>query len=186
MPTVKQIISQIAPVSQVLASNYIANGVLFGAPLNPIWNIQIYVETQACLPRYIQEDIENGGTPSQTMIDMANYVFSIISGGFGQRALFLINSGGVVPSPNPPATLYGYPISSSYTATTDGETVLELRDVDNNLLPSGALVVWVQKSTTPLPLQSVQYRYVEPNLILLDGIALSEFEILSFLYVVPI
>lgn len=187
MPTVTQIVIQIAPISEVLASNDVANGVLFGEPLNAMWPIQIYVETQSCLFRYQQEGISNGNPPSQTMINNANYLYSIICGGYGQRALFLIDSGGAVPSPTPqPSQGYGIPISSQYTAVNDGEFELELRDVNGNLLPTGSLIVWVQKSTTPLPLQSVQYRYIEPNLVLLDGISMGADEILSFLYVVPI
>lgn len=186
IPTVTQIVTQIAPISGVLASNDVMNGALYGQPINAMWPIQIYVETQSCLWRYTAEGIADGAPPSTTMISNAYYLYSIICGKYGQMALALINSGGVVPSPNPPTQLYGIPISSQYKATIDGETSLLLRDVDGNLLPEGALIVWVSKSTTPLPLQSVQYNWVPPNLVLLDGIALSEFEILSFLYVVPI
>lgn len=185
-PTITQIVTQIAPISQVLASNDVANGVLFGQPINPMWPIQIYVERKACLFRYEQENIANGGTPSQTMINNANYLYSIICGGYGQRALFLLNSGSVVPSPDQPTQIYGIPVSSQYTATVDGETVLELRDVNGNLLPTGSLIVWVSKASTPLPLQSIEYNYVEPNLVLLAGISMGAEETLSFLYVSPL
>lgn len=185
-PTITQIVTQIAPISEVLASNDVANGSLYGEPLNWMWPIQIYVETQSCIFRYNQEGIATGGIPSQTMINNANYLYSIICGGYGQRALFLLNSGSVVPSPDQPTQVYGIPVSSQYIATVDGETVLELRDVQGNLLPTGSLIIWVSKSTTPLPLQSVQYNYVEPNLVLLDGISMGADEILSFLYVSPV
>lgn len=185
-PTVTQIVTLIAPISEVLASNDVANGVLFGAPINPMWPIQIYVETQSCLFRYEQEDIANGGTPSTTMINNANYLYSIICGGYGQRALNLINSGSIVPSPDQPTQRYGYPLTSQYVATSDGETSLLLRDSNGAVLPFGSIITWVSKSTTPLPLQSVQYNYIHPNLILLDGISMGQDEILSFQYVVPI
>lgn len=185
-PTITQSVTQIAPISEILASNDVMNGALFGEPLNFMWPIQIYIETQSCLFRYNQEGIATGGTPSETMINNANYLYSIICGKYGQRALFLRNSGGVIPSPNPPTQLYGIPISSEYVATVDGEVSLPLRDVSGNLLPAGALIVWVSKSTTPLPLQSIQYNWVPPNLVLLGGISMSAEEILSFLYVVPL
>lgn len=182
MPTVTQIVTQIAPISEVLASNDISAGALFGAPLNPMWAIQIYVETQTCLWRYEQENIATGGTPSARMIANSNYLFSIICGKYGQRALSLLNSGGVIPGTSSTIT-YGIPTTSYYTAITDGETVLALKKVDGSALPTGSLIIYVVKGVTPL--NPNQYSFVYPSLTLLSGISMSADEVLSFMYVVP-
>lgn len=98
-PTVTAIITQIAPIAEVLASNDVANGALFGAPINPMWPLQIYVEIQSCLWRFNGEDISGGNTPSQTLVNNSNYLYSIICGKYGMIAQNLINPGGVIPTP---------------------------------------------------------------------------------------
>lgn len=182
MPTVTQIVTQIAPISNFLASNDVANGALFGAPTNPMLPIQLYVETMAIRDRYDYELIADGSIPSMSLVAASNYLYSLCN----LRAVYLVQSGGVIPPVTPTNPTYTYPVSSQYIATVDGETELELRDVDGVVLPSTSIVIWVQKSTTPLPLQSVQYNYTAPVLTLLDGISMGAEEILSFLYVVPV
>ncbi len=186
-PTITEIVTEIAPISEVLASNYVANGSLFGTPINTMWPLQIYIETQSCLWRYNQEDIANGGIPSQRMINNANYLYSIICGQFGQQARGLINPGGSVPVPGGgggSTSGYSVPIASSYTATSDGEVSLPLSDIFGTPLPVGAIITWVMKSTTPLNLS--QYSFSSPTLTLLNGMAMSQDEILSFQYIVPL
>jgi hypothetical protein len=184
MPTVTQIVTQIAPISEILASNDIANGALYGAPLNPMWAIQIYLETKTCRWRYDYEEIATGGTPSATMIANSNYLYSIICGKYGQRALYLINSGGVVPGTGTSTTTYGLPTTSSYEAVTEGQTVMELKDVNGNPLPIDARVTFAQKGIYVLT--SNQYSFSYPELTLLGGLQMSEFEKLTFQYAVPI
>lgn len=185
-PPVTQIVTQIGPIANILASNDLSKGTMFGATINKLWAIQIYIENQTCKFRYDYEGIADGNLPSATLIKNSNYFYSIICGKYGQMALALLNSGSIVPTPDQPTQLYGYPRTSQYIAISNGETTLELRDVNSDLLPPGAIITWVSKSTSPLPLQSIQYRYAEPNLILLDGISMGIDEILSFQYVVPI
>lgn len=185
MPTVTQIVTQIAPISQFLASNDIVNGALFGARNNPLLALQLYITRLSVKYRYDYEDIEGGNVPSQSLVSASNWLYQLCDK-YGLYALSLVESGGVIPGITPvPIGNYSAPVSSSYTATVDGETDLQLTDVNGNVLPSGSQIIWVQKSTTPLPLQSIQYRYSAPILTLLDGISMSAEEILSFIYVVP-
>jgi hypothetical protein len=175
MPTVTEI-DTIGFVAQYLASNDVSNGALFGAIPNPNIAEQIYLIRKPVHTRYVQEDIAGGSTPSASLMQASNYAYSWY-GNYGLYALALINQGGVIPTPGG-TTIYGYPISGSYVAVADGETVIDLS------LPTGAIVIQVTKSI--LQLTTSQYSYASPNLTLLGGISLSAGEQLFYLYVVPI
>jgi len=54
----------------------------------------------------------------------ANYLFALC-GGFGIRASYLINSGGVIPSTTT-TTVYSPPIHDVYIGTSDGQTLIPL------------------------------------------------------------
>lgn len=183
-PTVTQIITQIAPISEVLASNDVANGALFGAPINPMWPLQIYIETQSCVWRYNGEEIADGNIPSTTLVNNSNYLYSIICGKYGQIAQSLINPGGVIPTPIS-GSGYGVPTSSSYTATADGETVLLLKDALGAALPVGTLVIWLEKGVSHLnPI--VDWVFAYPYLTLLNGNSMGTDEHISFQYISPV
>ncbi len=181
MPTVQEI-HTIWPIARVLASNYVSNGALYGKPINPLIPLQIELIGYAVDYQYEQEDIAGGSTPSASLTTTSYYLYQWLRE-FYFQALALSNSGGVIPNPSG-LTIYGYPIQGIYTAATDGESVLELRTISGDLLPTGAVVVWAEKSI--LPLNPADWSWVAPNLNLLNGVALSQFETLSFLYVVPV
>lgn len=185
VPTVTQIVTQIAPIAQVLAGNDVLNGALFGATINPLWPIQIYITRKSCLWRYNGENISGGNAPSQTLINNSNYLYSIICGKYGQIAQSLINPGGVIPTPVV-GIGYSVPKLSSYTAVVYGETVLELRDTEGELLPAGTLLTWVSKSTTPLSDAPNQYTFNSPIFTLINDMSMSAEEILSFQYITPV
>ena len=182
MPTVQEI-HDVWPIARVLASEAVANGAMFGAPINPLLPLQIELIGYAVDYRYALEDIAGGSTPSASLTLTSNYLYSWCAQ-FGLMATGLINTGGVIPGTTPSTVIYSIPISSSYTATTDGETILTLLDADGNALPTGTRVVQVFKSLAWLSPNDYEYTY--PSLELLNGISLSEFEVLSFLYVVPV
>ncbi len=96
MPTVTQIVTIIAPISNYYVSDDIANGALFGAAVNPMLGQQLYIETQAVRNRYDYENIAGGATPSQSLVLAANYLYGLC-GQPGLYALSLANSGGVIP-----------------------------------------------------------------------------------------
>ncbi len=96
MPTVTEIVTIIAPISNYLASDDIANGALFGTRVNPMLGLQLYLETQAIRNRYDYEEIANGATPSQPLQLASNYLYALCSS-YGHYALSLANSGGVIP-----------------------------------------------------------------------------------------
>lgn len=177
MPDVSDIIDYIAPISQYLASNDVSEGVLFGAPKNPLLPIQLYIETQAVKYRYDYEGVAGGEIPSESLIATSNYLYALC-GRYGLTASALVASGGAVPSSGGYVLLYGYPISGNYTATTEGETVITLS------LPPGAIVVQVFKSIRWL--KTTEYTWAQPTLTLLGGNELSQDEELSYLYVVPV
>lgn len=182
MPTVQEI-HDIWPIARVLASNDVSNGQLFGAPINPLIAIQIELIGYAVDYRYELEDIEGGSTPSASLTNTSNYLFSWC-GKYGLIALGLINSGGIIPGTTPSTVIYSIPISSSYTAVANGETTMTLKDADGNDLPTGTRVVQVFKSLAWL--NPNDYSYTYPTLELLNGISMSADEVLSFLYVVPV
>lgn len=177
MLSIPQIILR-AEISQYLAVNAIQKGDLFGGGIPNHLPELLYQVRKSVARMYALEPSEDN------LIANANYLYTLC-GRFGIYASYLISSGGSIPSTTG-TVVYGYPLTSEYTAVIDGETSLELRDINGNLLPIGSKITWVSKSTTPLPLQSVQYSYEEPNLVLLDGISMSAEEILSFQYVVPL
>lgn len=177
--TIPQIIIR-AKISQYLAVIAIRKGGLFGNGIPSFLPSLLYQVRKSVERMYAYSPTE------ENLIGNANYLYALC-GKFGVQANYLINAGGIVPSGTiPTSQQYSYPLTSQYTATVDGETSLELRDVNSILLPPGSIVTWVSKASTPLPLQSVEYRYTEPNLILLNGISMGAGETLSFQYVVPI
>lgn len=176
MPTVAEIIN-IAKISQYLASNDVANGSLFGAPLNPQLPLQLYIERKAVEYRYDYEDIAGGSTPSASLILTSNYLLSLCDK-YALYALTLINNGGVLPGTGTVTGLWSYPIQGEYTATTDGETHLILS------LPSGAHVFQVEKGNTPLAVADFEYN--SPYLDLLNGVEMVADETIFFVYVVPL
>lgn len=97
MPTVTEIVTQIAPISNYLASNDVANGALFGERVNTMLPLQLWVETETIRDRYDMEDIANGEIPSQALKLASNYLYALC-GRYGQYALSLVTSGGVLPS----------------------------------------------------------------------------------------
>lgn len=97
MPTVTQIVTQIAPISNYLASNDIANGALFGQRVNTMLPLQLWVETETVRDRFDMEDIEGGETPSQELRLASNYLYALC-GRYGQYALSFSSSGGTIPS----------------------------------------------------------------------------------------
>ena len=113
---------------------------------------------------------------NEYLIGNANYLFALC-GGFGIRASYLINSGGSIASVSGDV-LYGRPYSGTYTAVADGEYVLDLN------IPANAVVYVAQKSIQTL--QPSDWSWVSPNLVLLNGITLSESEPLNYEYVLPI
>ena len=177
MPTVTQIITQIAPISEYLVSNDVANGVLFGARPNAMLPNQIYIETQSCLWLYNLENIIGGSIPSKSLTSTSNYLYAIC-GQYGVAAFALVNSGGVLPVTGVVPTQYGYPMSGYYIAAVDGESVINLT------LPTGSKVVQVFKSINWMI--TTDYIWVQPTLTLLNGISMSAGEKISYLYVVPI
>lgn len=96
MPTVTEIVTIIAPISNYLASDDIANGALFGQRTNPMLGMQLYVETEAVRNRYDYESIAEGATPSQPLVQASNYLYGLCSN-YGLYALSLSESGGVIP-----------------------------------------------------------------------------------------
>ncbi len=159
-----------AEISQYLATIAIKRGGLFGKG-TPSYLPSLLYQVRKSVYRVFILDPTN-----DDLIGNANYLYALC-GIFGVRASYLINPGGSIPVPvsNP---AYSYPIQGIYTATTDGETILDLG------LPAGAIVVWAEKSTSPL--SPVNWSWVYPNLNLLNGTAMSPFEELSYLYVVPV
>lgn len=175
MPSVAQII-QLAKISQYLVSNDISDGALYGAPVNPNLATQIYLITRSVEQRYIDENIAGGNTPSALLFATSEYLYAWL-GAYALIVNSLINLGGEIPSTGG-NTRYSYPISGTYIPSTIGEYVLNL------LLPTGAIVVWAQKSIQTLAPSDWRYSY--PNLTLLNGIQLGELEPLNYMYVVPI
>ncbi len=182
MPTVQEI-HEIAPIAQYLASNDVSNGALFGQRPNPNIAIQIYLIRKPVEWLYALEGIADGATPSASLTQTSNWLFSWL-GQYGLQALNLINAGGVIPNPSQPTTIYGLPITGVYVAVNDGEYVLNLKTEAGDNLPAGAKVVFAEKAIRVLT--SSQYNYVAPNLTLLGGIVMSAEEELFFEYVVPV
>lgn len=176
MPTVADIIS-IAKISQYLASNDVSKGVLYGARINPMLPKQLYIERKAVEYRYDYEDIAGGSTPSASLTYTANYLYSLCDK-YGLYALALINDGGLIPGTGNITIIYSYPITGVYTATTDGETTINLG------LASGAHVSQVIKGNTPL--SPSDFSYDEPYLNLLNGVQMTSGETIFYLYVVPV
>ena len=175
MPTV-QLIHTTWPIARVLASNAVANGQLYGKPVNPLIALQIELIGYAVDYQYNLEDIDGGNTPSASLTWTSNYLYSWCRE-FWFQALAAISSGGVIPTPSG-NTSYSIPIQGIYTATIDGETTLDLG------LPTGAIVVWAEKSVDPL--NPANWSWTYPNLNLLNGVAMGVDETLSFLYVIPV
>jgi len=168
--TIPQIILR-AEISEYLAVLGIKKGGLYGGG-TPSHLPSLIYQVRKSVSRVYDLDPTN-----EYLVGNANYLFALC-GGFGIRASYLINSGGSIPSTSG-VTLYGHPVSGTYTATVDGETVLDLG------LPSGALVYWAQKSIQTL-VQNTEWVYASPNLTLLNGISLSASEPLNYMYVLPI
>lgn len=177
MPTVTEI-HNIAPIAQYLASNDISNGALYGHGSNPNIAVQIYLMRKPVEWLFALENIAGGAIPSATLTQTSNWLFSWL-GQYGLQASYLINNGGVIVNPSPPPTIYGLPITATYTAAVDGEYILPIA------LATGAKVIFAQKGSA-LPLNSLQYFYISPNLTLLGGITMSAFEDLTYQYVLPI
>lgn len=177
MLSIPQIILR-AEISQYLAVNAIQRGGLFGGGIPSHLPELLYMVRKSVARMYNLDPTE------ANLIGNANYLYTLC-GKFGIYASYLISSGGAIPSPSG-TTRYSYPYSSQYVGVSDGETSLELRDTTGNILPIGTIITWVSKSTTPLPEQTIQYRYEHPNLVLLNGISMGIGEILSFQYVVPL
>lgn len=97
MPTVTEIVTIIAPISQYLAANDIANGSLYGGRINPFLSIQIYIVRKSVKFRYDAEGVAHGNTPSQLLVKASNWLFQLCDK-YGMYALSLINSGGVIPA----------------------------------------------------------------------------------------
>ncbi len=177
MPTVQEI-HTIWPTARVLASKAISSGATFRQLFNPNLAIQIELIGYAVDYQYtVIEKIQLGNTPSASLVNTSNYLYKWC-GLYGVQAFVIYNAGGIVPVPIG-NIVYSLPITSTFTATFDGQFVC---DID---LPSGAIVIFVQKGGTNV-LTSSQYLYVSPNITLLNGLILSVDEDLTFQYVVPI
>ena len=175
MPTPTEI-QTIAFVSQYWASDDITKGGIFGRRTNPEIANMIYLIRKPVAYRYAMEGIDQGNTPSDSLVNTCNYLYQMC-GQYGLSALAFINAGGVIPSQGG-TVIYSYPISGTVTATYDGQTVF------NVSLPGGAIMVQVTKSIQPL--DPSEWSYVDPSLTLLGGIAASYLERISYLYVIPI
>ena len=176
MPTVQEI-HTIWPTARVLASNYISNGALFGAPTNANLAIQIELIGYAVDYQYeVIEQIDVDSVPSASLTATSNYLFQWC-GQFGVAAFALYQAGGIIPTPSG-NIVYGPPVTAVYTATSDGETSLTIN------LPTGAIVVFA--SIAARILTSNQYQYVSPDLNLLGGLELSIDTELFYQYSVPI
>ncbi len=182
MPTVTEIQS-IGKIAQYMASNDVSKSGLIGPLTNPLIAQMIYLVRKPLEWRYGMEDIAGGATPSESLVNTSNYFYSLL-GVYGLRALAAISSGGVVPSPTPATVIYSYPLSSTYTATVEGETTFELKDADGDDLPVGTKIFGVSKGLYFL--NPTNYEYSYPAFTLLNGNAMAEFEVLSFSYVYPI
>ncbi len=178
MPTVTEIVTEIAPVAQFLASNGISQGALNGAPPNPNIAHQIYLIRKPVLWRYNMEGIADGNTPSDSLVQTSNYLLDWL-GNYGLLAQAQISTGGIIPNPSAPTTQYGLPITATYTAATDGEYILPIN------LPAGAKVIFAQKGAA-LPINSSLYNYISPNLTLLGGLVMGFEDDLTYQYVLPI
>lgn len=138
--------------------------------------------TPAYLPNLIKqvredvEDIYNLDPTNDYLVGVANYLYALC-GGFGLQASYLINSGRSVQS-STTTTYYSYPITTSYTATSDGETAVTIP------LPTGSVVWQVFKSIYQLV--PSQYSYSNPTLTLLGGLELATDEVLYVTYVRPV
>lgn len=176
MPSVTLIVTQIAPISNYLASKDVDEGALFGAQPNPMLPIQIYVETQSCLYRYTYENIAGGSTPSVALNNASNYLYSIL-GKYGLMATAAISAGGYIPSTGGVGR-YSYPIPISYTSLADGTTSFTLS------LPVGAILTWVERANTPMFLS--EYTFAGNIFTLLGGASLFAGEVMGFQYVTPI
>ncbi len=178
MPTITEIVTEISPLAQVLASDGISIGALFGAPINPNLAYQIYLIRKPVEWRYDMEGIADGNTPSASLVQTVNYLYAWL-GNYGLLAQALIATGGVIPNPSAPTTQYGLPTTATYTAVADGEYILPIN------LPSGAKVIFAQKGAA-LPINTSLYNYISPNLTLLGGLVMSADEDLTYQYVLPI
>ena len=159
-----------AEISQYLALLAIKRGGAFGGGIPANLPLLLY-EVRRNVSRMYDLDPTN-----DTIIKTSNYLYALC-GAFGLQAQYLQSTGGSVPAPSG-TTLYGYPIQGIYTATSDGEYVLNLG------LPQGAKVVWAEKSI--LPLDPANWSWVSPNLNLLNGVSLSIDEMVNYMYVLPI
>ena len=177
MPTVTDIITKIGVMAQYLASDDIANGALYGAPVNADIATQIYLIRKPLQYQYNMENIASGNIPSDSLIKTSNWFYGWL-GNYGLVAQGLIALGGITPSPIANIQ-YSLPTTLTYTAAVDGEYILPIS------LPVGAVVIFAQKGAG-LPLNSAQYFYVSPNLTLLGGITMSAFEDLTYQYVLPL
>lgn len=180
MPTPTQLLYAIAPIANYLASNSIANGMLYKGTLNEKLAIQIYIETQAVQYRYNAENIAGGNIPSAALIGASNYLYSIL-GEFGSVATNISGSGGssgVIPIVGGRTIIYSIPQQFTYTVLVDGETVISVP------LPVGAIIYQINKSI--LILTVGQWSYTNPTLILSGGISLSATEVLNIFYVYPL
>lgn len=182
-PTVTEIQS-IGKIAQYMASNDISKSGLIGPITNPLIAQQIYLVRKPLEYRYGMEDIAGGATPSESLVNTSNYFYSLL-GVYGIRARAAISSGGVIPSPTPATIMYGYPRSSRYTATTDGETTFELKDANGDSLPVGTKIFDVEKGLWAI-VETSNYTYSYPAFTLLNGESMTEGEVLSFSYVYPV
>lgn len=177
MPTVTQIVTQIRPISQYLASNDISKGALFGAKNNPLLANELYIVGKSVKYRYDYEGIAGGATPSASLVQSSNYLYQLCDK-YGLAAIFLIGTGGQLPGTGTITTIYGLPVFGYYIGVFDGETSITLN------LPTGARIITVSKSIdTLIP---SQYSWVQPTLTLLNGVSMTQGEELTYLYAVPI
>jgi len=183
MPPVTEIQS-IAQISQSLASNDISKSGLIGPLTNPLIAQQIYLVRKPVEKRYELEGIAEGAAPSASLTKTSNYLYSLL-GVYGLRATALISSGGVIPSPTPANVVYSYPRSSRYTATVEGETTFELKDVNGNSLPVGTKIFDVEKGIWAI-IETADFTYAYPTLTLLNGNYMTEGEVIAFSYVYPV
>ncbi len=176
MLSIPQIILR-AEISQYLAVIAIKKGGLFGKGTPSFLPELLYQVRKTVARMYaLNPDEEN-------LVAMANYLYKTC-GIYGIRASYLISSGGVIPNPSPGTTIYSYPLSSQYIAVDDGETDMELRDINNALLPTGTIITWAEKSVVHL--NPTDYVFNAPIFTLINGVSMSQNEILSFQYIVPL
>jgi len=167
--TIPQILLR-AEISQYLAQISIIKGGVYGGG-TPAYLPSLIYQVRKSVNRVYTLDPTNSN-----LVKTANYL-EAICGAFGVRASYLINSGGSIPATSN-TTFFGAPVSGTYVATADGQSVINLG------LPSGAIVWWVQKSIQTLA--PTDWSWVYPDISLLNGISLSNEETLNYSYYLPI